>query len=88
VKEKLKIFGAGNVVVPAFLTLRQRGYSVRRMVREDGTARWIAENEEREFQSDDPVTLLALAAIGETRGEKWRASDQEIESFLAEYGGG
>jgi len=87
-KEKLKIFGAGNVVVPAFLALKQRGYSVRRTVREGGTASWIAENDENEFQSEDPVTLLALAAIGETRGEEWRASDQEIESFLAEYGGG
>jgi len=86
-KRKVKIWGAGNIVVPAFLALKQRGYAVRRSLHENGTAVWFAENAGCELRSEDPVTLLALAAIAETRGEKWRPSDGEIQSFLEEYGG-
>jgi hypothetical protein len=85
-KPKLKIAGAGNVVVPAFLTLTQRGYTVRREQRADGAQTWIAESGAVELVADDPLTLLSLAAIAETRGEQWRASDAEIHRFLDEYG--
>jgi hypothetical protein len=85
-KPKLKIVGAGNVVVPAFLALQQRGYAVRREQRGDGVQIWIAQSDTVEVQSDDPVTLLSLAAIAETRGEHWRASDDQIQKFLDEYG--
>jgi hypothetical protein len=85
-KPKLMIEGAGNVVVPAFLTLQQRGYMVRREQRADGTQTWVAQNGAVELASDDPVTLLSLAAIAETRGEDWKASDAEIQRFLDEYG--
>jgi hypothetical protein len=85
-KPKIKIAGAGNVVVPAFLALQQRGYVVWREQRADGTQMWIAQNSAIELVSDDPVTLLALAALAETRGEKWNASDAEIQTFLDEYG--
>ncbi len=86
-KPKLKIVGAGNVVVPAFLTLQQRGYTVWRELRSDGAQTWLAQSATVELVSDDPVTLLALAAIAETRGEHWAASDAEIQRFLDEYGG-
>ena len=86
-KSKFTIAGAGNVVVPAFLTLQQRGYTVRREQQADGGQTWVAENGTVELRSEDPVTLLALAAIAETRGEQWRASDREIQTFLDEYGG-
>ena len=85
-KPKIKIAGAGNVVVPAFLALKQRGYTVRREQRTDGEHTWIAQSSSAELISDDPVTLLALAAVAETRGEQWRASDPEIQKFLDEYG--
>ncbi len=85
-KRKLKIAGAGNVVVPAFLTLQQRGYTARREQRADGAQTWVAQNGTVELISDDPVTLLSLAAIAETRGENWKASDAEIQRFLDEYG--
>jgi hypothetical protein len=30
--------------------------------------------------------LLALASVYETRGEKWQASDNEIEAFFKKFG--
>ena len=82
---KIKIAGAGNVVVPAFLTLQQRGYTVRCERAADGAQTWFAESATAELAADDPVTLLGLAGIAETRGEGWRASDKEIQDYLSEY---
>ena len=79
---KLTIAGAGNVVVPAYLTLQQRGYKV---WRESGT--WYAESESAKLSFEDPVTLLALAGVAETRGAEWKASDEQIQDFLRTYGG-
>src|SRR5262249_37901356 len=36
-------------------------------------------------RGDDPVTLLGLAALVETRGDGWQASDEEIDRFVAEF---
>jgi hypothetical protein len=82
---KLRISGTGNVVVPAFLTLRQRGYCVRWEKAADGAQTWFAESAKTELIADDVLTLLALASIAETRGDQWRATDAEIENFLADY---
>jgi len=82
---KLRIAGAGNVVVPAFLTLRQRGYTVRCEKAADGKQTWFADSTTVELQDDDLLTVLALASIAETRGAQWHASDAEIEKFLADY---
>ena len=85
--DTIKLATAGNVVVPAFLTLQQRGYSVRR----DATSSpgdeplWHAEREGIHLVAEEPLSLLALAAIIESRGAEWRAADEQIESFLREY---
>ena len=82
---KIKIAGAGNVLVPAFLTLQQRGYTVRCQRAADGTQTWFAESATVELIADDPVTLLGLEGIAETRGAGWPASGKEIQDFLNEY---
>lgn len=80
------IVSAGNVLVPAFLALLQRGYSVRREASSsDGEESWFAENAVHRFIAEDPVTLLALVALFETRGANWAASDHEIDRFLAQF---
>ena len=85
-KPRLKITGAGNVVVPAYLALQKRGYAVRRERQGGETTVWIAQSESIEVRADDPATLLSLVGIAETRGERWEASDDEIRDFLNQFG--
>ena len=47
---------------------------------------WIAESSTIQFSAEDLVTLLGLVALEETRGTDWQASDEDIESFLAQFG--
>jgi hypothetical protein len=80
---------AGNVVIPAYLALLQRGLLVHRepsAVTESGMG-WVAENATHRFAADDPVSLLGLVALHETRGSEWQASDEEIDRFLIKFGG-
>jgi hypothetical protein len=84
---KAVIANAANVIVPAYLALQQKGYSVScgNSSTADGEEVWCAENFSHRFIAEDPVTLLGLVAIYETRGEEWKASDEEIEEFLSKY---
>jgi hypothetical protein len=86
-KSKLKIADAGNVTVPAFLALEQRGYSVRCERSDDGSHEtWIAESAYAELLAENLLALLGLAALAEARGSDWKASDAQIEDFLQKYG--
>lgn len=82
---KTFIMPAGNVVIPTYLALLQKGYAVWREGHAADVERWHAENSECHFVADGPEMLLALAALYEVRGKEWKASDAEIESFLAHY---
>ena len=77
----IRIADAGNVDVPAYLTLKERGYTVTCTYSEDGEV-WTATSGDCELIAECPVTLLGLAALYETRGQEWKASDDEIEGFL------
>jgi hypothetical protein len=84
---KLTIMDAGNTVVPAYPALRPRGYTVRLDERStDGSEeRWTAEDSRCVLNAGDPVTLLGLAALVETRGDGWQASDEELDRFVSEF---
>ena len=83
---KPTIANAGNVVVPAYLALRGKGYSVHRERHSDGREEtWLAENGSIRVIAEDPVALLGLVAMAESRGNDWKASDQQIETFLKEF---
>ena len=85
--DTIKLATAGNVVVPAFLALQQRGYSVRRDSQSSFSHEplWHAERAGVHLTAEEPLSLLALAAIVESRGAEWRATDEQIESFMREY---
>jgi hypothetical protein len=86
---KPMLAGAPNTVIPAYLALLQRGLSVRREPA-SGSGRgsyWVAEDAGHRFVAEDPLTLLGLVALDETRGPDWQASDEEIDRFLAQFGG-
>lgn len=85
---KPTIANAGNVVVPAYLALRSKGYSMHRERHNDGREEtWFAESDSIRFVAEDPVTLLGLVAMAESRGNDWKATDQQIEAFLKEFEG-
>jgi hypothetical protein len=85
-KPKLHISGAGNVVVPAYLTLQKMGYNVRfeKPVSDEET--WIAESDAVRLSANDVIMLLGLATVAQARGESWKASDAEIQDFLKKFG--
>ena len=76
---------AANTLVPAYLALQQKGYAVH--CEQPGLAEevWYAEIENHQFSAADPVSLLGLVALHESRGDGWQATDNEIESFLSWY---
>lgn len=70
---------AGNTVAPAILALRALGYVVEQ---HEDTFTAIAGS--ARFSADDPVAVLGLLKLTETR-RPWRASDSEINDVLAEF---
>ena len=81
---KAIIINAGNVMVPAYLTLLQKGYQVS-VERDNEKENWVAENHQCKFVADDPVALLGLVCVFEVRGKSWQASDEQISQFLEMY---
>jgi hypothetical protein len=56
-----------------------------------GSENWIAEGPVGRFGAEDPITLLGVVSIAETRGDDWQATDAEIDAFLKQFvdrGGG
>jgi hypothetical protein len=81
---------AGNVLVPAYLALLTKGYAVNRITlgNEDEPSEWCATKGAYRFLAEDVLSLLGLVALHETRGDSWRASDAEIDSFFRDFPGG
>ena len=77
---------AGNVVVPAYLALLAKEYIVRRDRLSNELEKLIAGGRLGRFSADDPITLLGLVGVAETRGAEWRASDSDITCFLKAFG--
>jgi hypothetical protein len=76
-----QISAAANTVVPALLALESLGYTV--VV--DGSL-FVATASNERFVADDPVTVLGLVKLIETRSWSWRASDDEIAATLDRFG--
>jgi hypothetical protein len=85
--QKSTIASAGNVLVPAYLALQQRGFTEHGQKADDSGEgeMWVAENQFVRLVAEDPLILLGLAALYETRGSEWQAEDDQIEEFLAKY---
>ena len=81
---KFHLTSAGNIVNPALLVLRSKGYELGfdRTSNEYGGGTWWAERDGNFFTAEDSVTLLSLVSIWENRGEDWQNKD--YEPFLFE----
>jgi hypothetical protein len=76
---------AGNVEVPAYLVLSQKGFTVTSCDPLGGNDNWYAEKDGLGFQADSLIEVLGLVSMYEVRGANWAAADQEIDEFLAKY---
>jgi hypothetical protein len=76
-----QIAAAANTVVPALLALESLGYTVVA----DGSLIVATVGYER-YAAEDPVTVLGLVKLIESRSWNWRASDGEIAAVLARFG--
>lgn len=75
---KFLLYAAGNVEVPAYLTLSKKGYAITA----SGNDGWDAEKDGRRFHAQSVVELLGLVSMFELRGVNWAATDLEIDEFL------
>jgi hypothetical protein len=79
-----QIASAGNTVVPALLALERLGFTV--SVERDGPLEiFRATRGEESYLAGDPVGVLGLVRLVETRGWEWRAADAEIEEVMRRY---
>ena len=81
------IASAGNVLVPAYLALVEKGFRVTRSktARRGDPEEWCAKKGAARFVAEDPLSLLGLVAMREARGRAWRASDEEIDAFFDRF---
>jgi hypothetical protein len=76
---RIHIAAAGNVEVPAYLTLVSLGFELDCAC----VGRWTARKDDAILSADSLLELLGLAAMYDARGSHWQASDAEIDAFLA-----
>ncbi len=70
---------AGNTVAPAILALEACGYLVTQ-----GGGMFVATMGDARLTAEDPVALLGLAKLVETR-RPWRADDSEIDDVMSRF---
>ena len=80
-----KVANAGNTEVPCYLATKSLGFSFSRMNEKQDNEIWIAEKGTIKFYASNQLELLGLIYMRELRGEKWKASDNEIDGYLASY---
>ena len=83
--EEIKISAAANVEIPAYLTLKEKGYNVywKRVDKENEY--WYADKGNLNFMAEGAIELLGIVAVYELRAQNWKASDSEIDEFIKEY---
>lgn len=83
--EEVKISAAANVEIPAYLTLREKGYKVYWKRTDEEKEYWYAEKDNLNFMAEGPIELLGVVGVYELRGQNWKASDAEIDEFMEKY---
>ena len=80
-----QIATAGNTVVPALLALEDLGFTV--SVERGAAGEFFrAARGAETYVGEDPVAVLGLVKLIETRGWGWQAGDMEIDEVLRRYG--
>lgn len=73
-------------MVPAYLILKEKGFELKKThhSESDGDT-WTATKEGIKLIGDDPLELLGLSKIVETRGSEWMATDRQIDTFMKDF---
>ena len=79
-KEKFRLADAGNVLPPIYYLLVENGFEVSL-----SGERWTAENSEVILSSEDLVALTGMVYLYQNKGENWRVTDDQIDSFVQKY---
>lgn len=83
-QETSRLVAAANVMVPAILLLERQGWHVEHAPSLDAET-WSARRGSTEVVASDPLELVGLAAISDSRGSAWRASDLDIEEAIRRF---
>ena len=78
--DRITISAAGNTLAPALAVARALGYEVTR--EPAGLRRYKAVNSRCELFAEDPLQILGLIQLFESRGTSWHPSDAEVSAFL------
>ena len=78
---KFTIATAGNTLASALAVLHAKGFVVEAASERTGLLQ--ASNGSFTLLGEDPLVLLGLAAIAESRGTDWHPTEIEVGSFLA-----
>jgi hypothetical protein len=81
---QLRIVSAGNVVAPAVLALESQGFVVTCDRTNTGEA-WTATRGDLCARGDDPIQVLGLVRLIQLRGDRWRASDVEVDDVIRRF---
>lgn len=79
--DRISISAAGNTLASALAVARSLGYEITR--EPTGLRRYRAVNSRCELFAEDPLLLLGLIQLFESRGASWHPSDAEVSAFLA-----
>ena len=82
--DQINLAAAGNVLAPALAVLRKLGFKVTLLVQGNQSAEQVfqAEKPGLRLRAEDPLLLLGLAKLVETRGADWKPTEEEVEDFL------
>jgi len=80
----MQITACGNTEVPAYLALQQAGFDVSHRV-ENGLEMWIAKRDPVTLSGPSALEVLGLYAIWQIRGDDWKTSNDELDTYLAKY---
>jgi len=75
---------AGNTVVPAILALEELGFVIS-VEHVGGQDLFRAVRGDETYLADDPVGVLGLVKLVETRGWQWDAADPDLERVMRQY---
>ena len=73
----MRLASAANLLAPAWLTIIEKGYDVRKV-----GEHFVATRGGDTLIAEDTILLLGVIAVGEGRGENWPATDAQITEFM------
>lgn len=81
----MRIVSSINTEVPAWLTLKDQGWQVKKIESVGCKNLWLASKNGTDYIGSNPIELMGLIAMHEARGGVWQAEAEQIEAFRQQY---